>query len=82
MQNPDRHPGWFTTAYFHRPEELAAERAVAGLDVVETVRVEGLAGWLGHLAPRLDDDADGLRPSWTPSAAWSACRRCSGSART
>ncbi len=57
-ENPDRHPGWFTTAYFHRPEELAAEAAAAGLDVVETVGVEGLAGWLGHLAPRLDDDAD------------------------
>jgi ubiquinone/menaquinone biosynthesis C-methylase UbiE len=57
-ENPDRRPGWFTTAYFHRPEELAAEAAAAGLDVVETVGVEGLAGWLGHLAPRLDDDAD------------------------
>lgn len=57
-ENPRGRPGWFTTAYFHRPEELVAEATDAGLDVVETVGVEGIAGWLGHLAPRLDDDVD------------------------
>jgi len=51
-------PRWFTTAYFHRPEELAAEAAEARLTVQETVGVEGMAHWLKHLAPRLDDPGD------------------------
>jgi ubiquinone/menaquinone biosynthesis C-methylase UbiE len=41
--NPSRHPGWFTTAYFHRPDELAAELADAGLAVDALVAVEGPA---------------------------------------
>jgi SAM-dependent methyltransferase len=32
---------WFTSAYFHRPEEPAAEAAEAGLTGVRTVAVEG-----------------------------------------
>jgi SAM-dependent methyltransferase len=56
--NPRRHPHWFTTAYFHRPEELTAEMALAGLIPVETVGVEGLAGWLPHLEPHWADDDD------------------------
>jgi SAM-dependent methyltransferase len=32
---------WFTTAYFHRPEEVAGEAAEAGLVDVRTVAVEG-----------------------------------------
>ncbi|MDI1464484.1 class I SAM-dependent methyltransferase [Catellatospora sp. KI3] len=35
----DRH--WFTTAYFHRPDEPAAEAAEAGLDFVRSAAVEG-----------------------------------------
>ncbi|MCV2393644.1 class I SAM-dependent methyltransferase [Actinotalea sp. M2MS4P-6] len=57
-ENAHGRPGWFTTAYFHRPEELAVEAADAGLDVLETLGVEGIAGWIDHLAPRLDDAAD------------------------
>ena len=56
--NPTGDPRWFTTAYFHRPEELAEEAAEARLDVRETVGVEGMAHWLKHLAPRLDDPGD------------------------
>jgi SAM-dependent methyltransferase len=56
--NPERRPHWFTTAYFHRPDELTTEVALAGLVPVETVGVEGLAGWLPHLAPRWADDID------------------------
>ena len=56
--NPERQPHWFTTAYFHRPEELAAEVSLAGLVPVETVGVEGLPGWLPHLEPRWADDND------------------------
>ena len=54
-RNPDQRPHWFTTAYFHRPEELAEEVAEAGLDVRELVGLEGLAGWLPELADRLED---------------------------
>jgi SAM-dependent methyltransferase len=54
--NPQRRPHWFTTAYFHRPEELTAEVARAGLVPVETVGVEGLTGWLPHLEPRWADE--------------------------
>jgi ubiquinone/menaquinone biosynthesis C-methylase UbiE len=56
--NPDDRPHWFTTAYFHRPEELADEIAAAGLALVEVVGVEGLAGWLAHLDARWPDDGD------------------------
>jgi ubiquinone/menaquinone biosynthesis C-methylase UbiE len=45
-RNPTDEPNWFTTAYFHRPDELAAEATAAGLTVRELVGVEGLAGWL------------------------------------
>jgi SAM-dependent methyltransferase len=43
-----RSPGgaeYFTTAYFHRPEELRAELETAGLEVVGVFGVEG-PGWL------------------------------------
>jgi SAM-dependent methyltransferase len=36
---------WFTTAYFHRPDEAASEARSAGLEVLDTVTVEGPA-WL------------------------------------
>ncbi|WP_191250465.1 class I SAM-dependent methyltransferase [Amycolatopsis oliviviridis] len=45
---------WFTTAYFHHPEELRRECLDAGLGVREVVGVEGLAGWLPDLADRWD----------------------------
>jgi SAM-dependent methyltransferase len=40
-RNDDDVPRWFTSAYFHRPEEPAAEAAEAGLAGVRTVAVEG-----------------------------------------
>jgi ubiquinone/menaquinone biosynthesis C-methylase UbiE len=42
---PDRRPEWFTTAYLHRPEELAEEVAAAGLVVEGVLGIEG-PGWL------------------------------------
>lgn len=57
-RNPQQRPHWFTTAYFHHPDELREECREAGLDVVEVVGVEGLAGWLGHLAERWGTPAD------------------------
>jgi ubiquinone/menaquinone biosynthesis C-methylase UbiE len=43
--NPTGDPRYFTTAYFHRPEELAAEAQEAGLRHETTLGVEG-PGWL------------------------------------
>ena len=39
--NPTSELAWFTTAYFHRPEELAAEVREAGFDDVEICAIEG-----------------------------------------
>jgi ubiquinone/menaquinone biosynthesis C-methylase UbiE len=36
---------YFTTAYFHRPEDLGAELRAAGFDAVQVLGVEG-AGWM------------------------------------
>jgi ubiquinone/menaquinone biosynthesis C-methylase UbiE len=44
-RNPTGHPAYFTTAYFHRPEELGAEVVDAGLLHETTLAVEGPA-WL------------------------------------
>jgi SAM-dependent methyltransferase len=57
-RNPDRRPHWFTTAYFHHPDELRAELERAALEVVELVGVEGLAGWLPQLGRRWQNAAD------------------------
>jgi ubiquinone/menaquinone biosynthesis C-methylase UbiE len=42
-RNPPNYPGYFTTAYFHRPDELTQEVADAGFEHVEVRAVEGVA---------------------------------------
>ena len=42
-RNDSRHPGYFTTAYFHRPEELTAEVEEAGFILVKLIGVQGVA---------------------------------------
>ncbi len=54
--NPEQHPHWFTTAFFHRPDELRSEIDDAGLDLVELVGVEGMAYWMLHLRDRWETD--------------------------
>lgn len=49
-RNPTTDPAYFTTAYFHRPDELAFECDAAGLTHEVTLAVEG-PGWL---LPNLD----------------------------
>jgi ubiquinone/menaquinone biosynthesis C-methylase UbiE len=46
-RNPDpvRYPQWFTTAYFHRPEDLVDEVTRAGFEGVSLLGIEG-PGWL------------------------------------
>lgn len=43
-RNPTRRPQWFTTAYFHLPDELAEEVGDAGLLLHAVLAVEGPAG--------------------------------------
>lgn len=40
-RNPDRHLGWFTTAYFHTPDALANEVETAGFEVEALLGIEG-----------------------------------------
>jgi ubiquinone/menaquinone biosynthesis C-methylase UbiE len=42
-RNPTNNPAYFTTAYFHRPEELASEVREAGFDNVRVLAIEGPA---------------------------------------
>lgn len=41
--NPTEHPNWFTTAYFHRPDEVQDEVAAAGFTDVKVLAVDGFA---------------------------------------
>jgi SAM-dependent methyltransferase len=52
-RSPPGRPALFTTAYFHRPEELRAEVEAAGLSLEALFGVEG-PGWL--LEERLEDE--------------------------
>jgi ubiquinone/menaquinone biosynthesis C-methylase UbiE len=54
-RNPTGDPAYFTTAYFHRPEDLAAECSAAGLAHEATFAVEGAAWLLPDLDARLAD---------------------------
>jgi ubiquinone/menaquinone biosynthesis C-methylase UbiE len=54
-QNPTDNPAYFTTAYFHRPEELSVECELAGLAHEATLAVEGAAWLLPDLDARLAD---------------------------
>jgi ubiquinone/menaquinone biosynthesis C-methylase UbiE len=40
-RNPTAEAGWFTTAYFHRPDELASELIEAGWSSPSVVAIEG-----------------------------------------
>jgi ubiquinone/menaquinone biosynthesis C-methylase UbiE len=55
-RNPTGDPAYFATAYFHRPEELAAECAAAGLVHEATRAVEGPGWFLPDLDARLADE--------------------------
>lgn len=44
---PGRASGWFTTAFFHHPDELAAEVTEAGFALEALLGVEGPGGFVG-----------------------------------
>jgi ubiquinone/menaquinone biosynthesis C-methylase UbiE len=54
--NPGRNPDWFTTAHFHKPEELRDDIAGAGFYEDQTLAVEGPASWIDP-QPWLEDEA-------------------------
>lgn len=47
--NPRGRPGWFTTAYFHAPTELAAELEDGGFGVDALLAVEGPASLIANV---------------------------------
>ena len=47
---------YFTTAYFHRPEELRAELEASGLHRVQVVGVEGPGEWVADFEARWGDE--------------------------
>src|SRR4051794_6669609 len=55
--NPEGRPRWFTTAYFHLPEELPGELADAGLAAEPVLAIEGPGWMLADLGEQLADDA-------------------------
>jgi ubiquinone/menaquinone biosynthesis C-methylase UbiE len=46
---------YFTTAYFHRPDDLRVELERAGFSAVQVVGVEGLGEWLSDFDERWED---------------------------
>jgi len=46
-RNPNNHPAYFTTAYFHRPEDVKIEMEAAGLSHEKSLAVESFAWLLG-----------------------------------
>jgi ubiquinone/menaquinone biosynthesis C-methylase UbiE len=54
-RNPTENPAYFTTAYFHRPEELAAEVRDAGFDDVRVLAIEGPVWSAAHFQEAWDN---------------------------
>lgn len=54
--NVDEVPGWFTTAYFHHPDELDGEFADAACHVQNVLTIEGPTSGMPDLNAWLDDD--------------------------
>ena len=54
-RNPTGHPAYFTTAFFHRPDELRQEVTDAGLTSVQLLAVEGPAWLLQDFDAHWDD---------------------------
>lgn len=54
-RNEHAEPRWFTTAYFHRPEEVAPEMREAGLTEPRVLAVEGPV-WLSERVGRIVDN--------------------------
>jgi hypothetical protein len=49
-RNPAQKPGYFTTAFFHHPDELADEVAQAGFRKMALLAIEGMSYLVQDLA--------------------------------
>ncbi len=67
-RNPDERPHWWTTAFFHHPDQLRNEVVEANLVVRELVGLEGLAFWLPNIAARLEDPDEREVVLWSARA--------------
>jgi ubiquinone/menaquinone biosynthesis C-methylase UbiE len=56
-RNPVNHPAYFTTAYFHRPEELAGAIREAGFENARILAIEGPAWSAARFRETWDDPA-------------------------
>jgi SAM-dependent methyltransferase len=56
-RNPTGRLDYFTTAYFHRPDELSSEALDAGFEIEALYGIEGPGWMLPDLAARWDDPA-------------------------
>jgi ubiquinone/menaquinone biosynthesis C-methylase UbiE len=54
-RNPTNQTAYFTTAYFHRPEELAAEVREAGFADIQVFAIEGPVWGTAHLGEAWED---------------------------
>jgi len=62
----DCYPGWFTTAYFHQPAELAGEVAESGLSLEDLIDIEGPGDtWATGRMTRISARSSSARPSWS-----------------
>ncbi|MEZ5174711.1 MAG: class I SAM-dependent methyltransferase [Acidimicrobiia bacterium] len=55
QHRPPEGSEYFTTAYFHRPDEARTEARAAGLVVDAVLGVEGIAAWIPRLLRSWDD---------------------------
>jgi len=56
-RNPTEHPAYFTTAFFHHPDELTAEVEEAGFRLEQLLGVEGPGRWMPNLAGFWEDES-------------------------
>jgi SAM-dependent methyltransferase len=56
-RNPDRDPDYFTTAFFHTRDGIAAELTESGWHLAEVLPVEGPLHWAPDIRTRLADPA-------------------------
>jgi ubiquinone/menaquinone biosynthesis C-methylase UbiE len=55
-RNPTNRPEWFTTAFFHHPDELGDEIRDGGFELTGLFAVEGPGWFVPDLEDRLNDD--------------------------
>lgn len=55
-RNPSNHPAYFTTTFFHHPDELKAEVQEAGFQLEKIVGIEGPAWLAPYVVQNWDDE--------------------------